>query len=168
MTDVSAASGAAGRPATASDDPDVQELSHLMPALWRTLIRATRDSDRMPALESQVSILRRLSAAGRLSPAQLAEELHLARPTISNLLKGLVSEGIVARERSSSDGRSVWLTLTGRGEDILEGFRRGRAETLAEALDAIPADDRDLISAALPSFEVLLHQLEEMSGGEPV
>lgn len=168
MTDATAPRGAGTAGATQSDDPVVQELSHLMPALWRTLLRATRGSDRMPALESQVSILRRLSAAGRLSPAQLAEELHLARPTISNLLRGLVSEGIVQRERSPSDGRSVSLTLTDRGRGILETFRRGRAETLAEALDAIPAGDRELIIAALPAFEVLLHRLEDMSGGEPV
>ncbi len=168
MTQLSALPGKRGSGPTPTDDPDVQELSHLMPALWRTLLRATRDSERMPALESQVSILRRLSAVGPMSPAQLAEELHLARPTISNLLKGLVSEGIVARERSESDGRAAWLTLTNRGQDILDSFRRGRAETLAEALDALPPEDRDRISVALPSLEILLHTLEDMSGGGPV
>jgi DNA-binding MarR family transcriptional regulator len=147
---------------------DVQELSHLMPALWRTLIRATKGSDRLPALESQVSILRRLVASGPMSPAQLADDLHLARSTISNLIKGLAADGIVAREPSATDGRSVWLVPTEKGREILEAFRRGRAEVLAEALAELPMADRQTINDSLASFEVLLHQLEQMSGGEPV
>lgn len=154
--------------ATPADDPDVWELSHLMPALWRTLMRATNTSDQMPALESQVAVLRKLDATERISPAQMADELHLARSTVSNLIKSLVADGIIERERSITDGRSVWLKSTERGRNILDAFRRGRADALAQALDAIPAGDRDRIIDALPSLVVLLHQLEAASGGSPV
>lgn len=150
------------------DAADVQELSHLMPALWHTLMRATRGSDKIPALESQVSILRKLVATGEMSPAQLAAHLHLARPTISNLIKGLVADGIIERHPSPTDGRSVRLAATSRGRDALDVVRRGRLEVLADALADIPKRDRETIIAALPSLEVLLHCLEDMSGGEPV
>jgi DNA-binding MarR family transcriptional regulator len=139
-----------------------------MPALWRTLMRATNTSDQMPALESQVAVLRKLDATERISPAQMADELHLARSTVSNLIKSLVADGIIERERSITDGRSVWLKSTERGRNILDAFRRGRADALAQALDAIPAGDRDRIIDALPSLVVLLHQLEAASGGSPV
>ena len=73
----------------------------------------------MPALESQVQILRKLVASGELSSARLAEELRLARPTVSNSLRGLVADGLVQRERSTADGRSVLLQATTRGQDEL-------------------------------------------------
>jgi DNA-binding MarR family transcriptional regulator len=149
-------------------DYESQELSHLMPALWRTLVRVTRYSDEMPALESQVSVLRKLVDVGDMSPAQLADELHLARPTISNLIRGLVADEIVERRPAEFDGRSVVLTPTERGRQILDTFREGRVEALREALQTIPADDRQTIAGALESLEVLLHRLEEMSGGEPL
>lgn len=156
------------RPTYLEYSDEVQELSHLMPALWRTLVRATRYENEMPALESQVTILRRLVSRGEMSPAQLADELHLARPTISNLIKGLVAEGIIERRPSELDGRSVLLAATTRGERIIDTFRRGRLEVLTDALASIPERDRTVIVGSLESFEVLLRRLEEMSGGEPV
>ncbi len=147
---------------------EVQELSHLMPALWRTLVRATRFEDEMPALESQVTILRRLVSRGEMPPAQLAQELRLARPTISNLIKGLVADGIIERRPSESDGRSVLLAATPRGRRVIETFRRGRLDVLTDALATIPETDRAVIVGSLESYEVLLHRLEAMSGGEPV
>src|SRR5438309_1810880 len=91
-------------PADAGEHPEVQ-LSHLLPALWKALTRATRGSEQLPAIESQVSILRRLVDAGPMAPAQLADELYLARPTISNLLRGLEADGLVDRSPALHDGR---------------------------------------------------------------
>ena len=110
MTQLSALPRKARSGATPTDDPTSRKLSHLMPALWRTLLRATRDSGANCCRWNRrsVSILRRLSAVGPMSPAQLAEELRVALdPRSAICLKGLVSEGIVARERSESDGRAA-------------------------------------------------------------
>jgi DNA-binding MarR family transcriptional regulator len=82
--------------------PEVQQLSHLLPALWRGLTRATPAFQDMPVLESQVQILRKLVAAGSMTPAQLADELYLARSTISNLLREMVADGMVERRVARS------------------------------------------------------------------
>jgi len=143
-----------------------QQLAHLLPALWRSVYQATPSSDEMPALESQTQILRKLVAVGALSPAQLAEELRLARPTVSNLVRGLVADGLVERAPSPSDGRSVLLSATEHGRDVLLGFRAGRAEVLADALDDLPAVDRRRIYAALPSLDRLLERLDQRADWE--
>jgi len=139
-----------------------------MPALWRTLMRATRSSERVPAIESQVSILRKLVSVGPMTPAQLADELHLARPTISNLIKGLQADGIVERRPSDTDGRSVVLAASPLGREILETFRRGRAEVLREAMNNLGRADRERIATALPSLESLLRELEFLAGDAPM
>jgi len=120
----------------------------------------------MPALESQVQILRKLVASGELSSARLAEELRLARPTVSNSLRGLVADGLVQRERSTADGRSVLLQATTRGQDVLYAFRQGRADVLAEVLAELPADDQSRLLAALPSLDLLLERLEARADAE--
>jgi len=148
--------------AGAGADPE-DELARLLPALWRAVVRATRSAERLPALpESQVSALRKLAARGPLSPAQLAVELDLARPTISNLVRELTADGLIERRPSDTDGRSVLLVPTARARNVLEAFRRGRSEVMARALAGIPADDRERLVAALPSCRRLLERLQAM------
>jgi len=142
-----------------------EHLAELLRALWPALVRATRAAEGLPALpEAQVAVLRILVATGGLTPGQLAAELHLARPTISNLVSELMSEGLLERRPSAVDGRSVLLVPTGRARHVLSAFGRGRLEVLAAALDALPPADRDRLGSAMPSLALLLGQLE--SAGE--
>ncbi len=141
---------------------EILQLSHLLPALWRGVTRATRASDRMPALESQVTILRRLVDVESQSPAELAEELHLARSTVSNLLRTLERDGLVKRQRSTTDSRSVDVLATDYGREVLGSFRRGRAEVLSDAVEALSAIDRNAILQALPALERLHEHLDLM------
>lgn len=139
---------------------EVQELSHLLPALWRGLTRATPASENMPVLESQVTVLRKLAAAGPISPAQLADELYLARSTISNILRDLVADGMIERTASPLDGRSVVVTSTPYGRSTLEQFRVGRAEVLSGALNGLDTDDLETVLGALPALGNLLQALD--------
>lgn len=146
-------------------DPQVQ-LAHIIPALWRSLKRATTAAQELPALESQVSIIRKLDADGPLAPAQLADSLHLARPTVSNLLKVLVHDGLVVRAPSERDARSVLIDVTDRGRDVLETFRRDRTQVLAEAIAQMNGDDRSRVVQAVSALRELIHTLERIADEE--
>ncbi|MGW5335524.1 MarR family winged helix-turn-helix transcriptional regulator [Streptomyces bauhiniae] len=80
---------------------------------------------------------------GALPVKQLGEHLRLDSGTLSPLLKRLEGAGLVRRERSASDERSVRVTLTGEGtalrERALEVPRR-----IAAATGADPAEIDDL------------------------
>lgn len=115
-------------------------------------------------MESQVTVLRRLVAVGARTPAQLADDLHLARTTISNLIRGLVADGMVERVASETDGRSVTIVPTERGRSVLERFRRGRVDALIEALGGMPTEDRERLLEALPAFDLLCSRLEDLEG----
>lgn len=144
-----------------------EQLSHLLPALWKGLTRATRGSERMPALESQVSILRKIVDVGPLPPAQLADELYLARPTISNLLRDLEASGLVVRQPSATDGRSVIVSATEYGRTVLQQFRVGRLGVLAQAIDALDEQDRRVLEQSLPTLERLLDRLDAIADQLP-
>ncbi|MFT4081691.1 MAG: MarR family transcriptional regulator [Nocardioides sp.] len=145
-----------------SADP-IEQLAHIVPAMWRTLVRVTRAAQEMPAVESQVSILRKLVASGPMAPAHLADELHLSRPTVSNLLKALVADGLVERTRSATDARSVIVSPTERGRRVLETFRHDRAEVLRDALTELAPAERDAVTGAVPALRQLLRRLEAAS-----
>lgn len=132
-------------------------LVGLVQGLGRALVQATRSESRLPALpESQVAVLRRLSRSGGRTPAQLADDLHLARPTISNLVRDLTADGLVERHPAPADGRSVTLVPTERAEQMLTAFRQGRSEVMARALATLGDDDRARLTDALPALAQLL------------
>ncbi len=148
-----------------ADAEPSEQLAHIIPALWRSLTRATQAAQELPALESQVSILRKLDSYGPMSPAQLADELHLARPTVSNLLKELARSEMVERQPSEHDGRSVFILLTPHGQSVLSTFRRDRAAILQDAIAALADEDRAKIVAAVTSLRGLILELGLIAEG---
>jgi DNA-binding MarR family transcriptional regulator len=140
--------------------PD-EELAQLLRALWRAVARATREVEHLPTLaEAKAFLLRKLVSAGPLSPAQLAAELDLARPTVSNLVRELDAEGLLERRPSPVDGRSVLLVPTERARHVLEAFGRGRIEVVERAMAKLSAQDHGLLVAAVPSLRRLLEHLQ--------
>jgi DNA-binding MarR family transcriptional regulator len=136
------------------------ELVGLVQGLGRALVQTTRSAGGLPALpESQIAVLRRLSHSAGLTPAQLAADLHLARPTISNVVRDLTADGLVERRPAPTDGRSVVLVPTERAEAMLNAFRQGRSEVMAAALAGLTAEDREQLAASLPAFKKLLERV---------
>lgn len=142
-----------------TSDP-VEQLSHLVPALWRTMKRASRAEGQLPANESQVTILRLVVRHDGLTPTQLSDLLSLARATVSNLLKGLVRDGLVYREISREDARKVTIEPTERGRKLLETFRQDRIATLRRALEDVPDQERIDVGELSRQLRRLLERME--------
>jgi len=150
-------------PIPGPDVDAVEQLAHLIPALWRTMKRATRTAGQLPANESQVTILRMLLLHGDLTPAQLSDLLFIARPTVSNLLKELVATGLVERRIAAHDARSIVISATEAGRGVLAAFRSDRAAVLRDALDQLPDSERDGLRDNVPALRHLLRQLETLA-----
>lgn len=153
-------------PIPGPDVDPVEQLAHLVPALWRTLKRASQSAQQLPANESQVTILRMLLLHGDLKPAQLADYLYIARPTVSNLLKELVASGLVERRIAAHDARSVVISATDRGRSVLSEFRSDRVAVLRESLTMLPEEEQDRISSCVPALRQLLRQLEATAASD--
>jgi DNA-binding MarR family transcriptional regulator len=72
----------------------------------------------------QYLVLLVLWERGETTVKELAATLRLDYGTVSPLLKRLESAGLVRRERSARDERSVLVTVTGRGEELRERAAR--------------------------------------------
>ena len=66
----------------------------------------------------------------RVSVGELAERLQVAHHSAVGLIDRLVMEKLVAREASEEDRRRVFITLTRRGEDVLETLSSAHREQL--------------------------------------
>ncbi|MEW1958705.1 MarR family transcriptional regulator [Kineococcus sp. NPDC059986] len=141
-----------------SGAPLARRLGPLLGPLRRTVLRRSRDLAALPDLpEAQVELLRVLADDGPQSPSGLADRLHLARPTISNLLRTMTSAGLV--DRSPGAGRAVAVSATGHALELLRRYDAASARTLERALGHLDAGDRAALAAALPALDRLLAAL---------
>lgn len=68
----------------------------------------------------------------RSTVTELAERLHLAQSTVTELVARAEEAGLVRREGSAADGRVAYLALTTEGEERLtQAFRSLAAERRA-------------------------------------
>lgn len=100
----------------------------------------------------QYLVLLVLWERGETTVKDLAAALRLDYGTVSPLLKRLQAAGLVRRERSPRDERSVLVAVTGRGEELRERAARVPGALLA-ATELEP-----------PQVERLRAQLWELAG----
>jgi DNA-binding MarR family transcriptional regulator len=66
----------------------------------------------------QVATLREILVGKNVTPVTLATALHLSQPTVTGILHRLEKRGLIKRERSTADRRSVLAVVTTRGKDL--------------------------------------------------
>ena len=148
-------------PLPRSETDPASVLAHLVPALWRTMRRGSRSAAQLPTNESQVTVLRMLDLHGSLTPTRLAELLGLAKPTVSNQLRGLIAMGLIERQPGDAgDGRVAVVSATPAGRQALETFRRDRVDLLREAMARLPESERNQVQSGMGALRHLLRQLE--------
>jgi DNA-binding MarR family transcriptional regulator len=83
-----------------------------------------------------------------MTVGELAEELLIRPHSAVGLVTRLEKQGLVARERSVSDRRQVFVALTPRGLDLLSG---------------LAAAHRDELRKAVPALRTLIERLDSAS-----
>jgi long-chain acyl-CoA synthetase len=90
--------------------------------------------------------------------SRLAEYLVVSRPTITAVVDGLVSRGLIVRSHDDGDRRRIGLTLTAAGRDALELADRSVQARLQEV--ARHLDDPAQAEAALAGLDVWMQALD--------
>jgi len=131
---------------------DVKQKGEVRPGLLETadklhsaaihLLRRLRVRDRESGIgPAQLSALSVLVFGGPRSLGELADAEQVRPPTMSRIVSGLTSAGLVKRE-ATEDGRRVRLLATAKGTKILWEGRRRRVESLAHALELLSEEDQ--------------------------
>ncbi len=128
-------------------DPDLTRAARALALSARALERAAGECDLTLA---QYRVLA-LVTAGDERSSLLAERLAVAKPTITAVVDGLVERGFIERASVQGDRRSIRLTLTKAGQQVLRVVERTMAETLERILGH--AGDRAALLAALGDLD---------------
>jgi len=78
------------------------------------------------------------------------------------MVSKLTADGLLSRDRATADGRSVRLTVTGKGAARIEQWRDIRVELAGRALERLPASDWQAIRAAVSALARLAERMEEV------
>ena len=124
----------------------VGEIDRIVEAilyLYTEARRVTKHQAREIGLTGpQVSTLKILEAVGELSLTELSERMSARNSTVTGIVDRMERDGLVVRERSSSDRRVVIIRATDKGKRIAEGVPLGAMEIFSTALSSLGVDDR--------------------------
>ena len=107
---------------------------------------------------SQYRILGVLAEGSAMS-SSLAERLAVRPPSVTAVIDGLVSRGLVARAHSEDDRRRIALGLTADGQSLLEAADRAVADRLQQIASGLgpKAAAKALESLALWQEALIAH-----------
>ena len=143
----------------------VARLRLIVARLYRQLAQASGDD--LNLTYAQLSALARVQEYGPLRLGELAAREQVAAPTLTRTLRPLAAAGLLSKEPDPQDGRSLLVSVTPDGADLLGRIRRERSELLARRMARLTAEQTATLMAALPVLELLLTEPEPRSDPAP-
>lgn len=137
------------------DTPHHRAANALHSAAIRLLRLARRADEDIGLTPERLSLLSVLVYAGPQNLGRLAEIEQVSPPAISRIVKALVEDGLVERERDRHDRRSVTAHATARGKRLMEAGRRGRLRRISAALEGLSEADLERLRRAADRLESL-------------
>jgi DNA-binding MarR family transcriptional regulator len=148
---------------------EILDIVPIIMRVIRTEMRSQRSADlAIPQFRALLFISRNPGS----SLLAVADHLGLTSPTVCKTMDGLVLKRLVKREPSPKDRRKVTLTLTARGQAILEKARNGTQARLAEVLSHLTPEEGETVYKAMKLLQPLFlpgadHE-KTILGGEPI
>lgn len=139
------------------DDHTLELASRLRLAVGR-LQRRLRNQDMGGLSLTEISCL---AAIRRLGPTPLGEigaSEHLSPPAVTKTVARFESAGLIRRLSDPTDRRVSLVTLSPKGEALVDQIRRSRNAFLHLRLDELSEPERASIEAALPVLERLANE----------
>lgn len=110
--------------------------------------------------QRQFAVMAAVAENEGLTQTDLVRATGIDRSTLADLVARMIGKQLLARERSSTDGRANTVRLTDKGRAALEQAAPKVAEADTRILDLVPARARE-------SFLSVLLAFSEASEGDP-
>ena len=118
------------------------------------LLRGVRKEDEHTGVgPARLSALSVLVFAGPMRLTRLARIEQVKPPTMTKIIAGLESAGLVRRRADAEDARAVRLEATPRGMKLLQEGRRRRVDRLTTALESLTPEEVDVLARAAAILE---------------
>ncbi|MGD9720199.1 MAG: MarR family winged helix-turn-helix transcriptional regulator [Pirellulales bacterium] len=108
----------------------------------------------------QLAMLREIMGGQNVTPGTLAAALHLSQPTVTGILGRLERRGLIRRERSPSDRRSILAIVTDAGKELAETAPPLLRDRFRRELAQLNADEQANILVILDRVATMMHAPE--------
>ena len=123
------------------------------------LLRRLRVRDRESGVgPAQLSALSVLVFGGPRSLGELADAEQVRPPTMSRIVAGLESAGLV-RRHATEDGRRVRLEASAKGTKILQEGRKRRVESLAKVVSSLSEKEQQQLGELTDLLQQVIRNL---------
>jgi len=145
---------------------DARKLAEAVSELIRVV--QFRDRDRACCYDVSVSqcyALKGIVDAGGMSINEVAAHLYLDKSTASRIANGLVTRGLLSRERDATDGRIVRLIATAEGRRIKSAIEADLEADYARMLEELDPDVRSAVADVVTRLGASFASRVDTSGG---
>src|SRR6185437_12795711 len=133
-----------------NDHPEISDDSRNVLDAIRRIVQVLRKTaqtaeKKVGLSAAQLFVVRKLAETQMLSVGELAQRTATSQSSVSEVVQRLVTAGLVSRQRSARDARSVELTLTEAGRELAARSPAAVQDSVLEGLNRMnPADRRQL------------------------
>lgn len=114
----------------------------------------------------QLRVLVMLATRGPLNLSAVADALRVHPSNATRQVERLVVAELVDRRDDPADRRHVSLTLTAKGQQLVDSVFEHRRAAIAQVVNRMPEAKRRALPAALESFADAAGELPEHSAGD--
>lgn len=104
----------------------------------------------------QLLLLKALAKDGRAKPSVIAKSVHLSHATVTSIVDRLEKSGMVSREKSENDGRSVDVVLTEKGRQCIENAPELLQEDFLRSLSKLEPWEQNLLISSVQRIAVMM------------
>jgi DNA-binding MarR family transcriptional regulator len=137
----------------------IENFWEVIPSTWgnvRSKLRGYATHDHNLTL-IQFHMLRHIRN-GVATVAQLADQQHVSRPAVSQAIEQLVQKQLVLRTPDQSDRRFVQLSLTQKGDRLLDAVSSKTKIWMESQMASLTAQELETLNQA---FHILKNSLQE-------
>jgi DNA-binding MarR family transcriptional regulator len=136
----------------------VKAINAVLPRLHRTMRNAvTRAEGENRLTMPQLRCLQAVAAEpGPALTTQLARQLQVTAPTVTNMIDGLVERGLVERQPDPDNRRQVLLTITVAGRDVMRRYEGVMANRLRDLIVHLDQNQKSRLLLAMEDAAAML------------
>jgi DNA-binding MarR family transcriptional regulator len=134
-------------PLSEENKVEVDAIVETIIYLYTESRRLTKQAARELGLTGpQLTVIKLLETFGDLSLSSLSERIRAQNSTVTGIIDRMEREGLVSRERSTTDRRVVYIRLTPKGSELAKSIEVEPMEIFRGVLAALNREDtRDLL-----------------------
>jgi DNA-binding MarR family transcriptional regulator/GNAT superfamily N-acetyltransferase len=137
-------------------DPQVRSVRHFNRFYTRQMGLLEEHLLASPFTLTQARVLFELGAQDTLTARDISTSLRLDRGYLSRILNDFVSQGLISQQKSKTDGRHIFLSLTGKGKRAFQALDRESHCVTAEMISRLSGTQQEQLVMAMQKVEGLL------------